>query len=270
MKTNTVRTMEAAAVIAACTFALSAIAEDSQEELAKKTNNPVANLISVPFQLDYDRNIGPVEEGNKYQLTVKPVIPISISKDWNLISRTLVPLISQQSVVPVDGTHSGLGDITQQFYFSPKAPSAGGWIWGAGPQALLRTGTNNLSANKWGAGVDAVLLKQEHGWTYGVLTNHMWSFGGNGPASISATYLQPFVSFTTKEFTTYGVNTESTYDWNTRQWSVPINLTVTQLLKIGNQHLTLQGGARYWADTPDRIGPQGWGIRFTVNFLFPK
>ena len=70
--------------------------------------------------------------------------------------------------------------------------------------------------------------------------------------------------------TTYGINSESTYDWNTKQWSVPINLTVTQLLKIGDQPLTLQGGVRYWADTPDRVGPQGWGFRLAVNFLFPK
>jgi hypothetical protein len=251
-------------------FAPLAIAADSQEELAKKTNNPVANLISVPLQLDYDQNIDPTRQGDRYQLTVKPVIPISISTGWNLISRTLVPLINQHEVSPGSGTQSGIGDITQQIYFSPKAPTASGLIWGVGPQALLRTGTDNLSANKWGAGVDAVLLKQEHGWTYGVLTNHMWSFGGTGQTNISATFLQPFLSFTTKHYTTYGINTESTYEWNSRQWSVPVNMTVTQLLKIGGQALTLQAGARYWADTPDTTGPKGWGVRLTVNFLFPK
>jgi hypothetical protein len=269
MKASSVGTINFLA-IATCAFIMPAMAEESQEELAKKSLNPVASLISVPLQLDYDRNIGPVEQGNKYQLTVKPVIPISIGKDWNLISRTLVPIISQQNVVPVDGSHSGLGDITQQIYFSPKEPTASGLIWGVGPQALLRTGNNDLSANKWGAGVDAVVLKQEHGWTYGVLTNHLWSFGGSSPTNFSSTYLQPFLSFTTREFTTYGINTESTYEWNTKQWSVPINLTVTQLLKIGDQALTLQAGARYWADTPNNTGPQGWGVRFAVNFLFPK
>jgi len=256
--------------LTAIALAPPAIAEESQEELAKKTNNPVANLISVPLQLDYDQNIGPTRQGDRYQLTDKPVIPISISTDWNLISRTLVPLINQHDVSLGSGTQSGIGDITQQIYFSPKAPTASGLIWGVGPQALLRTGTDNLSANKWGAGVDAVLLKQEHGWTYGALANHMWSFGGTGQTNISATFLQPFLSFTTKHYTTYGINTESTYEWNTRQWSVPVNMTVTQLLKVGGQALTLQAGARYWADTPDTTGPKGWGIRLTVNLLFPK
>ncbi len=222
MKITTIGALTLSAV-ATIAFALPAMAEETQEELAKKTNNPVANLISVPFQLDYDKNIGPIEQGNKYQLTVKPVIPISIGTDWNLISRTLVPLIDQQNVVPGAGTQSGLGDITQQVYFSPKAPSAGGWIWGVGPQALLRTGGDNLSSNKWGAGVDAVALKQEHGWTYGVLATHMWSFGGSSPTNFSASYVQPFLSFTTPHFTTFGINTESTYQWNTKQWSVPVN-----------------------------------------------
>jgi len=269
MKTNTVVVMTLAA-LATGAFALPAIAAETQEELAKKTNNPVANLISVPFQFDYDQNVGPARQGDKYQLTIKPVIPISIGTDWNLISRTLLPVINQDNVAPGSGNQFGIGDTTQQFYFSPKAPSSGGWIWGVGPQFLLRTGRDNLSANKWGAGPDAVFLKQENGWTYGALATHTWSFSGTGQTNISATYVQPFLSFTTKHYTTYGINTESTYNWNDKQWSVPINMTVTQLLKIGHQPLTLQAGARYWADTPNNTGPQGWGIRFAVNFLFPK
>lgn len=258
-------------VAAAACAALPAVAEESQEELAKKSLNPVAALISLPLKLDYDRNIGPLEQGDKYQLTIQPVIPFSIGTDWNLISRTLVPLIKQQDVAPGAGTQSGLGDITAQFYFSPKAPTAAGWIWGVGPQALLRTGTDNLSSDKWGLGPTAVALKQEHGWTYGVLANHLWSVAGsNQKPDISNTYLQPFLSFTTPHFTTYGINTESNYNWKTSQWSVPINLYVQQLLKIGGQPMTLQAGARYWADTPDGIGPKGWGFRFQAAFLFPK
>jgi hypothetical protein len=251
--------------------ALPAGAEKSQEELAKESQNPVAALISLPLKLDYDRDIGPAEQGNKTVLTVQPVIPFSIGNGWNLISRTLVPLISQQDVVPGAGTQSGLGDISQQFYFSPEAPTAGGWIWGVGPLALLRTGADNLTASKWGLGPTGVLLKQEHGWTYGLLVNHLWSVAGSAQArDISATYVQPVLSYTTKTYTTFGINTESTYNWETRQWSVPVNLTLSQILKIGGQPLSLQAGVRYWADTPDGIGPKGWGFRFQLTFLFPK
>ena len=272
MKSARLPKLFAVALVATTTFAaLPAVAEESQEELAKKSLNPVAAMISLPLKLDYDRNIGPAEQGNKTALTVQPVIPFSIGADWNLISRTLVPLIDQKDVAPGAGTQSGLGDITQQFYFSPKAPTAAGWIWGVGPQALLRTGGDNLSAEKWGLGPTAVLLKQDHGWTYGALANHLWSVGGSSQArDISNTYLQPFLSHTTPHFTTYGINTESNYNWKTSQWSVPINLYVMQLLKIGGQPLTLQAGARYWADTPDGIGPKGWGFRFQATFLFPK
>ena len=270
MKITSVGAM-ALAILAAGLFALPALAEESEAEIAKKTNNPVADLISLPLKLDYDRNIGPAEQGDKYQLTVQPVIPVSISTDWNLISRSLIPLIEQHDVAPGSGTQSGLGDITQQFYFSPKAPTADGWIWGVGPQILMRTGTDGLTAHKWGLGPDAVVLKQEHGWTYGVLTNQMWSVSGSSQANdISATYVQPFLSYTTPHYTTFGINTESTYDWKTSQWSVPINLTVTQLLKIGDQLLTIQGGVRYWAESPDGVGPEGWGFRLQVVFLFPK
>jgi hypothetical protein len=270
MKTTTAGVTTLVAMAGA--FALPALAEESQAELAKKSLNPVASLISVPFQLDFDRRMGPLEDGKQFQLTIKPVIPISISSDWNLISRTLVPVIHRNDVTPVSGNQTGIGDITQQFYFSPKAPTAEGWIWGVGPQVLTRVGDAKLSSDRWAVGPDLVVLKQEHGWTYGVLANHLWSVGNGNTLTpnISATYVQPFLSYTTPHFTTYGINTESTYNWKTNHWSTPINATVTQLMKIGDQHLTLQGGVRYWAASPDDIGPKGWGLRFAVNFLFPK
>lgn len=250
---------------------LPAMAAGGETELAKASLNPVAALISVPIKLDYDRDIGPRQEGHKHQMTIQPVIPFSIGRDWNLISRTIAPIVHQHDVVPGLGSQSGLGDITQQFYFSPKSPTAEGWIWGIGPQLLLRTGGNNLSTEKWGLGPTAVLLKQQNGWTYGALVNHMWSVAGSDRAQdISATYMQPFLSFTTKTYTTFGINTESTYNHETSQWSVPINATVTQMLKIGGQPLTVQGGVRYWADSPDGIGPKGWALRLQLTLLFPK
>ena len=250
--------------------ALPAAASDA--ELAKQALNPIAALISLPVQLNYDVNIGPAEQGEKWQLNVQPVIPFSIGADWNLISRTIVPLVSQQDVVTGAGNDSGVGDITQSLFFSPKKPTAGGWIWGAGPVLLLPTGSEDrLTAGKWGLGPTAVVLKQQNGWTVGALANHIWSVAGDDDRrDISATFLQPFVSYTTRTLTSFTVNTESTYDWKSEEWSVPVNFMVSQMLKVGNQPLTVKGGARYWADSPDGAGPKGWGFQLAVTLLFPK
>lgn len=251
--------------------AASALA-DSAEELAKETQNPVAALISLPLQLNYDDKIGPDRQGERWLLNVQPVIPFSIGEDWNLISRTIVPLVSQKDVVPGAGSDTGIGDINQSFFFSPKQPSAGGWIWGAGPVLLLPTGSDSrLTADKWGLGPTAVVLRQANGWTYGVLANHIWSVAGNDARNdLSVTFLEPFLSYTTKTFTTFGVNTESTYDWKAQEWSVPVNVVVQQLIKVGGQPIALQAGVRYWVDSPSGGGPEGWGFRLAVSFLFPE
>jgi len=244
-----------------------ALASESEEELAKKTQNPIAALISVPLQNNWDYGIGPAD-ATKYTLNIQPVIPISITKDWNLILRTIVPVIYMESPVPGGDTKSGLGDTTQSFFFSPVAP-VDGWILGAGPVFLYPTGARALGTEKWGAGPTAVALKQQSGWTVGMLANHIWSFAGpSDRQDVNATFLQPFLSFTTKKYTTLGGNTESTYDWVNSQWTVPINLTITQMLKIGGQPLTLQAGYRHYADAP--AGGPDWGLRFTVTLLFPK
>jgi hypothetical protein len=242
----------------------------SAEELAKKLSNPVASLISVPLQFNHDENIG-AADGRRSFVNVQPVIPISISQDWNLISRTIVPLIDQKDIAGPSGSQSGVGDIVQSLFFSPKAPTASGLIWGAGPVLLLPTATDELlGSEKWGLGPTAVVLTQRGPWTYGALANHIWSVGGKSDrADISATFVQPFLSYTTKSATSFGLNTESTYDWKSNRWTVPINATVGQVLKLGNQLIQVGGGVRYWAQSP-ASGPEGWGYRIQLTFLFPK
>jgi hypothetical protein len=236
-------------------------------ELAKKLQNPVANLISVPIQNNWDFGIGP-EDAMRYTVNVQPVIPFSIGEDWNLITRTIVPVIYAESPVAGGDDEFGLGDVVQSFFFSPKEP-VGGWILAAGPVALWPTATDSaLGAGKWGAGPTALALQQRNGWTYGVLGNHIWSYAGWGDNEVNATFLQPFVSFTTKKQTTFGLNTESTYDWANDQWTVPLNASASQLLKIGKQPVQFALGARYYAEKPSG-GPE-WGLRFVVTFLFPK
>ena len=242
---------------------------DDQAELAKKLNNPISNLISVPFQFNLDGGFGP-KDANRVLLNVQPVIPISISQDWNVIVRTIVPVVYLDSIADGVDSKFGLGDTVQSFFFSPKAPTSGGWIWGVGPVFLWPTATNDLlGSGKWGAGPTAVVLKQENGWTYGALANQIWSYAGeNDRSNVNATFIQPFISYTTKTYTTLSINTESTYDWNASRWTVPLNLTLSQLLKIGKQPVQFAIGPRYYAERPEG-GPE-WGARFTVTFLFPK
>ncbi|MGO4354981.1 transporter [Rhizobium sp. RAF36] len=257
-----------AAAAAAAALPLPAVAQDA--DLAKKLSNPVASLISVPFQFNYDSGYGPLD-GDRAVLNIQPVIPISINDDWNVISRTILPVIWQNDIAGNSGSQFGLGDITQSFFFSPKEPGPGGIVWGAGPVFLLPTATDTmLGSGKWGLGPTAVVLKQDGPWTYGALANHIWSVAGNSDRpDISSTFLQPFISYTTPDAWTFSLNTESTYDWKNDQWAVPINFSVAKLLKFGEQPVSFQVGARYWAEAPEN-GPNGWGFRAGITFLFPQ
>ena len=238
-------------------------------ELAKKLSNPIADLISVPFQFNYDEPIGP-KDANKYTLNIQPVIPITLNENWNVIVRTIVPVIYQDSIADGIDSRFGLGDTLQSFFFSPKEPTSAGWIWGVGPAFLWPTATDDiLGSQKWGAGPTGVLLKQEHGWTYGVLANHIWSYAGDGDRDdVNSTFIQPFLTYTFKTATTIGINTESTYDWTASEATIPINAFVSQIVRFGKLPVQFSAGPRYYAESPPD-GPQ-WGARFVVTFLFPK
>jgi hypothetical protein len=245
-----------------------AAAQDASE-LAKKLSNPVADLISVPFQLNYNEGYGD-GDGDQFSLNFQPVIPFSISTDWNVISRTIVPIVSQDGVIPGEGSQFGFGATTQSFFFSPKAPTDFGLIWGVGPVLLIPTATDNIATNQWGGGLTGVALRQTGPWTVGALANHIWSFTGDDEdGDISSTFLQPFASYTTPQATSFTFNTESTYDWENEQWSVPINAVVSQAIKIGDRPVQFGVGARYWLDSPEG-GPDGWGGRAQVTLLFPR
>lgn len=268
-------TLVLALITSALTFTATNFAQEAATndkaaaaELAKKLQNPVANLISLPIQNNWDFGYGSAN-AMRYTANVQPVVPFSVSPEWNLITRTITPVIYAESPVRGGRDAWGLGDVVQSFFASPKDPTSSGWIWGAGPVFLWPTATDRaLGAGKWGAGPTAVLLKQQSGFTYGMLANHIWSYAGWGSQDVNATFIQPFISFTTKTFTTFGLNTESTYDWSHSQWTVPLNVSVSQLLKIGKQPVQFSLGAKYYADKPS--GGPDWGLRFAVTLLFPK
>jgi Putative MetA-pathway of phenol degradation len=240
------------------------------DAMAKQLSNPVAALISLPFQLNYDQGYGPGGNGERYTLNIQPVAPFSIGADWNVISRTILPVIGQDDAL-AGTSQSGLGDTTQSLFFSPKEPTASGWIWGIGPAFLLPTASEDeLGTGQWAIGPTAVVLKQtDDGWTYGALTNYLVSFAGDDDrADVNSLFLQPFLAKAIGKGRTVTVNFESSYDFKGDAWNAPVNLMYSKVAKAGNQLVSFAGGARYYVETPE--GGPDWGLRFVVTLLYPK
>ena len=247
-----------------------------EASLAQQLANPVAALVSIPFQWNWDDRIGAREDINRLKLNIQPVVPINLSKDWNLISRTILPVIHQSdasSTINQGRFDNGIdfGDSLQSLFVSPSRSGRWGLIWGLGPVALLPTGTNTFTtANQWALGPTGVVLKQSGPWTVGVLANHLWSVQNRGRlADVNNSFVQPFISYTTPNAWTATMQTETNYNWQGQQWTVPINFVVTKILKLGDQLVSVGAGVRYWAEGPEQ-GPHGWAGRVVFTLLLPK
>ncbi|SEM44873.1 hypothetical protein SAMN04488103_101184 [Gemmobacter aquatilis] len=254
-------------LLASCALVGMARAQTA-DEVAKQLSNPIASLTSVPFQGNFDFGGGPDGDGFGFTLNVQPVVPIPLNADWTVISRTIIPLSYRDYTSVPDHDVSGVGDITQSFFFSPTN-SVNGVTWGVGPVFLLPTATDDsLGSGKFGVGLTGVVLKQTGPWTVGALANHIWSVAGEDDRpDVNATYIQPFLSYALGKGQTLSLNAESSYNWETEQWVVPINVGYSKVFKAGDQLMSFQVGAKYYADGPSGI--PDWGLRTTLTLLFP-
>ena len=253
------RSIPIAAVLAFClvTVAADAARAQSSAELAKKLNNPIGDLVSAPFQFNWEFGNGP--DDDTYQvLNLQPVVPFGISDHTNMIARLIMPTISTPG-----GTVAG--DMVFSLFFSPSLST--GAIWGVGPVLQLpRTG------EKWGIGPTAVILKQQGGHTYGALVNHVWSFAGDEDApDLNQTFIQPFYAVTNKRAVTFTLQSESTANWEAsdgNQWTIPLNFLISKMAKFGTFPASYAGGVGVYLDSPSG-GPE-WKLRGVVTILIPS
>jgi hypothetical protein len=251
--------------------AATSTSQENETELAKKTQNPVADLISVPFQNNFSFGAG-TKDQTIYVLNVQPVIPIKLTDNWNLITRTIMPIINQPSLFPHADNASGLGDINPTVFLSPSKPSK--LIWGVGPTMTLPTASDKLLASgKWSMGPAAVGLFMDGPWVIGALANQQWSFAGWGNKDVSQMLIQPFVNYNLAHGWYLSSAPIMTANWEApsgNQWTVPVGGGVGKLWRVGKVGLPVnaQVQAFYNAEKP-RFGPD-WQLRFQVQFLFPK
>jgi hypothetical protein len=243
---------------------------NSAQDLAAKLANPVADLISVPFQWNADFQIGS-GKGYKSTLNIQPVIPITLNRTHNLITRTIVPVVSQANAVgPDSGVQTGLGDATLSQFWSPKAPTKNGVIWGAGPVEYVPTATKSaLGAGQWGLGPTVVALKQQGGTTMGFLVNQIWGVSnGSDRAYLNSFFFQPFYSIANKTGLSKTINFEGTYNWTANQLTLPLNLAISQIIKDGSSLSSIQAGVRVYVARPSSAPV--WGLRLNYTLLYPK
>ena len=277
--------------VAAALSLPSAASAQEGDALREAAQNPIANLISLPFQNNTNFDIGR-SSNTQNVLNIQPVIPISLNQDWNLITRWIMPVINQppffsgtelQALEEVAGpgigrTEFGLGDFNPAFFFSPKAPislgSGASLVWGAGPIFQLPTATNDeLGTGKWSAGPTFVVFVTAEPVTAGFLINNLWSFAGDQDRSnVNAMLLQPFFNYNLPKgwyLTTSPIITANWEAGSDNRWTLPIGGGIGRIFKIGDQPVNAQLSAYYNVVTPDDTGPS-WQLRTQFTFLFPQ
>ena len=244
------------------------VGAQTADELAKQTQNPIANLISVPLQGNWDFGLGDRDAAGTL-LNFQPVVPFAISPTTNVILRVIMPLTSQPGS-PSDGARiNGMGDIVATAFFSPS--KSGRVIWGVGPVILLPTATDNaLGTEKFGLGPSVVLLTQPGPWTLGLLFNHIWSTSGaNDRKDINQTYLQPFANYNLGGGLSVGVSMEASANWRADEtWTAPLLFSVSKVTMLGKRPVNLALAAGPLVASP--AAGASWRFRLAATFLYPR
>jgi hypothetical protein len=256
--------------------------EGQDANLVRQTQNPVADLITVPFQYNFNFSAGPKHNHQILLLNIQPVIPIHITENWNLISRIIMPVINLPSLAPGIGSATGLGDMNPQFYFSPAKP--GELIWGVGPTFTLPTATDKLLGNgKFSLGPAAVALTMQGHWVVGAVMNNQWSVAGWGSGHVNQMLIQPFVNYNLPDHWYLVSAPIMTANWAAAKggdvWTVPLGGGVGKLFRLG-QVLPLEGHEIAKLPINTQVQAFGnvarpedgakWQLRFELQFLFPK
>lgn len=242
------------------------------EELAKQLSNPVASLVSIPFQFNWEEGVGP-DEDLRFVLNFQPVIPTSLNSEWNVITRFILPFVSQPPLVSGGSTTAGTSDIVLSMFLSPAVPRR--FVWGVGPVFSLPTTSDPfLGSGKWSIGPTALVLKQHGPWTYGMLFNQLWSFASTGNterAAVNQTFLQPFLAYNTKTAVTFSINSEATGNWESttdENWTVPLNFLVSKVTRLGMFPFSVGGGFGVFPGSPEG-GPE-WKLRIVGTVILPR
>jgi hypothetical protein len=243
--------------------------EDATAEMARAVQNPVANLISVPFQNNTFFDFGP-REGTLNVLNIQPVWPFTIGEKWNLITRTIFPVISQPGLIEGQDRETGLGDIVFTGFLSPR--DSGKWIWGVGPVVQFPTATDSrLGAQEWGLGASAVALTMPGNWVIGALVNNVWGISEDEGNEINQFLLQYFINYNLNDgwylisAPIIQANWEAPDD---QTWVVPFGGGAGKIFLVGKQPVNLSLQGYYNVEKPDALGD--WSTRINLQFMFPK
>lgn len=239
----------------------------SSAELLKATQNPVADLANVPMEFTNDTGIGRHDRASQ-SISLQPVIPVPLSPDWMLVSRTFVPLHWQARADQPSGLDVGLGDIGPSLFLVPKKSDK--LIWGVGASTFLPTASNRaLGSGKFSIGPTAVVLIQPGDWTLGAVAGHVWSVAGPGDrASVSRTSLEYFVIRNLAD--NWYVNTSPTIvaDWNAPakdRWLIPVGAGIGRLVNVGNTPVDISAGLYRNVSRPE--GAPDWRFSFQVMWM---
>jgi hypothetical protein len=273
----------AATLLLALPFAAqNAAPANDTEALAKATQNPVASLISVPFQNNTNFAIGPYNRTQDV-LNIQPVIPAKISPRWMLISRIIQPIVWQPYSTQTTGGEFGFGDMSPTFFLSPARP--GKLIWGAGPAWVFPTATNKtLGQGKVSVGPSVVALLQPGHWTLGALVNNVWSFAGSGGRpEVNQMTLQYFITYNLQKGWNVSSSPILSANWNNKapldaanggdttsggRWTVPVGGGVGRITRLGPQPVNM--ALNFYGNVVHPSGASSWGMRFQIALLYPQ